>query len=112
MILTMIVPKAEVEKVTVVEINSNVISLVEKYIRDYLGSNSKKLEIINSNIYDFVPKHKYNTVFFDIWGNYSSGTYEETKILHRKFSKYLDRTKPHWIDSWMRWYMRAKYFNK
>jgi len=110
MILCKILPKPEVEKVTVVEISQDVIDTVEKPLREYLGKDADKLEIVLSDIYDFKPAHKYNTIFFDIWGNYSGDTYEDTKELHRKFQRYLDRANKPWMDSWMRWHMKELHF--
>jgi len=110
MILTTIVPKPEVEKVVVVELSQDVIDLVEPHIRNYLGEFSSKLEIVHSDIFDYIPTEKFNTIFFDIWGNYSGDTYEDTKKIHRKFSKHLDRTDSPYMDSWMRWYMKELHF--
>jgi len=110
MVLTAIVPKPEVEKVVAVEISPDVINLVEKHIRDYLGEFSPKLEIVCSDIYNYAPAEKFNTIFFDIWGNYSGDTYEDTKKLHRQFSRYLNRTDSPFMDSWMRWHMKELHF--
>lgn len=110
MVLAAIVPKPEVKKVVVIEISQDVINLVEPHIRNYLGKFSPKLEIVCSDIYDYVPTEKFNTIFFDIWGDYSGDTYEDTKKLHRKFSKYLNRTDSPYMNSWMRWHMKELHF--
>jgi len=112
MILCKIVPKDTVKKVTVVEISQDVINLVEQPLRKYLGPESSKLEIILHDIWGLTPEHKYDTIFFDIWGDYSGDTYEETKRLHRRFSKYLDRTTKPYMDSWMRWHMKELHFGE
>ena len=112
LILTRIVLKPEVNKVIAVEISPDVITLVEPHIRTYLGEQSNKLEIVQSDIYDYTPTDKLNTVFFDIWANYSGDTYEETKKLHRKFSKYLDHANSPYIESWMRWHMKDLHFGR
>ena len=112
MILTKIASKPDVKYITVVEKSRDVIGLVESHIRKYLGNDSAKLEVVESDIFDFVPCHKYNTIFFDIWGNYSGDTYEQTKKLHRRFSKYLDRSNSPYMDSWMRWHMRRLHFGE
>ena len=110
MILTAIVPKPEVKKVVVVEISQDVINLVEPHIRNYLGKFSSKLEIVCSDIYNYIPIEKFNTIFFDIWGNYSGDTYEDTKKLHHQFQRHLDRTDSPYMDSWMRWHMKKLHF--
>lgn len=112
MMLCRIVPKPEVESVTVVEISPDVINLVEEHIREYLGEASQKLEIVLGDIWEFVPAHKYNTMWFDIWGDYSGNTYEETKRLHKRFQKYVDRSSPPFVDSWMRWHMKELHFKE
>ena len=110
MILCRILPKPEVEEVTVVEISQDIIDLVEKPLREYLGKDADKLEVVLQDIYEFKPEHKYNTIFFDIWGDYSGDTYEDTKKLHRKFQRCLDRSDSPWMESWMRWHMKELHF--
>lgn len=112
MVLTKIISKPDVKKVIVVELSQDVINLVEKPLREYLGKDAEKLEIVLSDIYDFVPEHKYDTIWFDIWGDYSGDTYEETKVLHRKFRKYLDKSDHSFMDSWMRWHMKSLHFER
>lgn len=112
MILTKIVPKPEVSKVVVVELEQDVINLVEPHIRNYLGYDSAKLEIVKGDIYSYIATMKFNTIYFDIWGNYSGDDYEKTKVLHRKYSRYLDRTNHPYMDSWMRWHMKDLHFGR
>jgi len=110
MIICPIVKKDNVKHVTVIEISEDVIKLVEPHIRKYLGEDSSKLTIIHADIFDYVPTHKFDVIYFDIWGNYSGDEYPETKTLHRKFSRYLNKDGNHFMDSWMRWDIKRLYF--
>lgn len=110
MVVCPIVKKDSVKQVTVIEISEDVIKLVEPHIRKYLGKDSSKLTIIHADIFDYVPTQKFNVIYFDIWGNYSGDEYPETKTLHRKFSRYLNRDGNHFMDSWMRWDIKRLYF--
>jgi len=111
MIICPIAKKENVNHVTVVEISPDVINLVEPHLRKYLDEDSSKLTIINADIFDFKPTQKYDVIYFDIWGDYSGDEYPETKKLHRRFSRYLNRDgENHFMDSWMRWDMKDRYF--
>lgn len=111
MVICPIVKKESVNHVTVIEISPDVINLVESHIREYLGEDSRKLTIINADIFDFKPTQKYDVIYFDIWGDYSGDEYPETKKLHRRFSRYLNRGDGnHFMDSWMRWDIKRLYF--
>lgn len=111
MVLCAILPKPAVRSVTVVEISPDVCRLVLPHLAKYLGKHFAKLSVVQDDIYNYVPNRKFNIIYFDIWGNYSGDDYEKTKILHRRYSKYLDRTNGHWMDSWMRWHMKELHFN-
>jgi len=110
MILCSILPKPEVNSVTVVEISHDVCHLVLPHLAKYLGEHIEKLRVEQDDIYTYTPDHKYNVIYFDIWGDYSGDTYEETKKLHRRYQKYLDRSNEHHMDSWMRWHMKDLHF--
>lgn len=111
MVLCAILPKPEVKSVTVVELSHDVCHLVLPHLAKYLGKYITKLRIAEDDIFSYVPDHKYNVIYFDIWGDYSGDTYEETKVLHRRYSKYLDRTDGHYMQSWMRWHMKDLHFS-
>ena len=110
MILCNILPKPEVKSVTVVEISNDVCHLVLPHLSKHIGEPMTKLCVEKDDIFSHTPSQKYNVIYFDIWGDYSGDTYEETKILHRQYSKYLDRKNGHHMDSWMRWHMKELHF--
>ena len=110
MILCGILPKPEVESVTVVEISHDVCHLILPHLSKYLSKHIKKLRVDEDDVYNYTPDRKYDMIYFDIWGDYSGDTYEDTKVLHRKFRKYLDRSNHPYMDSWMRWHMKDLHF--
>lgn len=110
LIICPIAKKDDVTHITVVEIAKEVIDLVEPHLRDYLGEDAHKLEIINADIFEFEPSHKYDVIYFDIWGCYSGDEYPQTKKLHIKFSYHINRKNDPFMDSWMRWDMKDRYF--
>ena len=112
MILTKILPKPEVKSVTVVEISNDICHLVLPHLAKYMGDFITKLRVDHDDIFRYTPTEKYETVYFDIWNDYSGDTYEQTKILHRRFSKYLNRNNGHYINSWMRWHMKDLHFGR
>lgn len=112
MVICPIAQKGEVNSIVVIEISQDVINLVEPYIREYLGDNAEKIEIICADIFEYVPTQKFDVIYFDIWGSFSGDDYESTKKLHRKFSRALNRDGDHFMGSWMRWYMKELHFGR
>ena len=110
MILCAILPKPEVKSVTVIELSNDVCTLVLPHLTKYLGNDVTKLQVHAGDIFSYTPTRKYSVIYFDIWNNYSGDTYEETKVLHRRYSKHLDRTNGHYMGSWMRWHMKELHF--
>ena len=110
MIVCPIAKKPEVSEVVVVEISQEVIQLVEPPLRQYLGKDADKLKIVHCDIFEYQPEGKFSTIYFDIWGDYSGDEYPDTKTLHKKFRKFLNRTDNHFMDSWMRWDIKNRFF--
>lgn len=97
LILTRILDKPDVESVTVVELSVDVISLVAPH---YVHP---KLWITNADIYKWQTEEKYDTIYFDIWGDISGDNYEETKVLHKRYRRNLNRKNPDcYMNSWLR----------
>jgi len=93
--------KSEVEKITVIEIDSDVIKLVGEHLFSKYGM--KRLEIINTDAlqYKSPPKFKYNMVWHDIWDNICADNLNDMKKLHRKYGQ-----KTKWQGSWCRDWIR------
>jgi hypothetical protein len=103
MILWPIVAKPEVTKITVVEKNSDVCALVKPHL-----PKSSKLSVVQGDIYEWAPQKgmKFNTIYFDIWGDVSTDTLKDMEKLHRRFAPRLDRTDPkRWMNSWKKEYL-------
>lgn len=105
LILLAVQDKANIEKITVVEKNREVIDLVA----NQLPLNGK-VEIVNANVFDYVPSEKYNTIYMDIWNYINYDVYQEQmKPLISRYRKYLvpkPEDENRYIDCWCKY--RAK----
>ena len=85
----MVSEKTNVSSVTVVERDSSVINLFEKYILPQFP-NKDKIKIVKSDAFDFVKKQmaekKFNCAFVDLWHDVSDGVdlYVKMKKLEAK----------------------------
>ncbi len=89
--------KTTVEKVTVIEIEPDVISLVAPHL--YKRYGKKRLEIIQGDALTWrspVGK-RYQVVWHDIWSSICSDNYGSMKKLHRRYGHKAD-----WQGSWCR----------
>ncbi len=112
MVVCPIAQKGEVSSITIVEISQEVIDLVEPYLCKYLGGDAEKVTIICEDIFEYVPTQKFDVIYFDIWGDVCGDEYEDTKKLHRKFSRKLVRDGDHFMGSWMRWLIKDLHFGR
>ena len=97
LILTLLEEKDGVKSITVVEKSKDVIDLVAPYY------NNLTIDIVNADIFEWEPTVKFDTIYFDIWPDISGDHYEETKTLHKKYRRSLNRSNPdHFMQSWMR----------
>lgn len=99
LILLAIQDKEEVEQITVVEKNKEVIELVGKQ----LPLNSK-VSIVNDDVFTYKPLFKYNTIYMDIWNYINKDVYkEEMKPLISRYRRYLvskEEDEERFIDCW------------
>lgn len=83
-VLACILP--QVDSVTVVEKNADVI--------DYVGPffNDPKVEIIHADALEWKPFKgaRYDSVWHDIWPDICSDNLDDMKRLHRKYGRYAD----------------------
>ena len=99
LILLAIQDKEDVERITVVEKNKEVIELVG----NQLPLNSK-VHIVNDDVFEYKPLFKYNTIYMDIWNYINKDVYnEQMKPLISRYRRYLvpkseDENK--YIDCW------------
>lgn len=88
--------KDEVESVTVVEINKEVIDLFERYIRPQFKIN-KKLEIIHGNAFDYYNENfpnQFDYVYVDFWESTEDGLEFYIKLMEKNVNL------PH-VDYWI-----------
>lgn len=88
--------KDEVESVTVVEINQDVIDLFEKYIRPQFRTR-KRLEIIHGDAFDYYNEdflNQFDYVYVDFWESSGDGLGLYTRLMKKK------RDLPH-VDYWV-----------
>ena len=82
-----------VTSVTVIEKESEVISLVE----DQLGL-PRHIEVINADVFDWIPKKNYDVIYTDIYSDLSLPELQKLDFLENKFKKYLQTNG--WVSSW------------
>jgi len=88
--------KDEVESVTIVEFNKDVIDLFTKYIQPQFHTN-KKIEVIHGNAIDYYTEeflNQFDYVYVDFWESNEDGLHAYTKLMEKKISL------PH-IDFWI-----------
>lgn len=85
-----------IKSVTVIEKNQEIIDLVLDQLN--LPDNFK---VIQSDIFEYKPTEKFDTIYFDIWTNICGDNWDEMKKLRKQFKPSLDLTKKDWwIGSW------------
>jgi hypothetical protein len=88
-------PGRPVERVTVVEIDQDVIDLVaDHYLKD------ERVEIVHADAFEYQPPKgiRYGAVWHDIWDEICSDNLDSMKTLHRRYGRRTD-----WQGSWGRW---------
>lgn len=89
--------KDEIESVTVVELNQDVIDLFEEYIKPQFKTG-KKLEIIHGNAFDYYNKEflsHFDYVYVDFWESTEDGLEYYTRLMEKKLNiPYVD----YWIE--------------
>lgn len=100
MVLLPLLAKESVKSVLVVEKSQEVIDLVLPQIEAKAGPASKKLQVTQGDIFTWAPpRTRWDTIYFDIWGDVSSDDLREMRQLHNRFRSKL-RPKG-WMASWM-----------
>lgn len=102
LVLLPVQEKQDVHKIVVIEKSQEVIDLVA----DQLPMN-EKVVIVKADINDYVPKEKFNTIYFDIWNYINQDVYEQSmKPLLSKYRKYLvskAMDSQRYIDCWCKY---------
>lgn len=99
LILLAIQDKDDVEQITVVEKNKEVVELVGSQ----LPLNSK-VYIVNDDVFQYKPLFKYNTIYMDIWNYINKDVYnDQMKPLISRYRRYLvpkSEDENRYIDCW------------
>lgn len=83
MVLQEVLKNQEVTKVTVVEISQEVIELVGKSYSD------PRLEILNADIYTYLPSSEYDYGWYDIWNYISKDNCGQMERIKRRLSSFV-----------------------
>jgi hypothetical protein len=91
--------KEDVTKVTVLELETDIIKMVHPYLNKKWG---KKLEVIHCDALEWRPPkgQRYGMCWFDIWPSMDSDNLPEMHLLHRRYGSKAD-----WKGSWGREYI-------
>lgn len=101
-ILHPILAKPDVTSVTVVEVNPHVIALVTPTLPQ------DKLAVVQGDVFTWRPTKgtKFDTIYFDIWGDISTDALEEMAKLHQAFRVF--KAPGGWMNSWQRDWLRYR----
>ena len=80
--------------ITIIEKSNDIIDLIVPQLP--LNDN---VTIINEDIFKFIPKNKYDCIYFDIWNYVNSDIYKEMVKLKNKFKPFL-KDKNGYIKCW------------
>lgn len=97
--------KENVESVTIIECDSEIISLFQKYILPQFEFKNK-IHIILSDAYEYAQKDiEYDYVFVDIWHDPTDGVeaYLKFKKLEKRNTKYA-----YWIEDTLKYYIEEE----
>lgn len=87
-----------VEKVTIIEIDKDVILLVGPSLERAFGG---RVEIIHADAFDYpdrlIPGTRFSVVWHDVWPTICSDNLEDMKRLHRRYGRRCE-----WQGSWCR----------
>jgi len=85
LILNVIMEKPDVKSVTVVELHEEIINYVGPHYKN------KKLKIIQGDAYGWTPppRTRYDYIYYDIWGSFSTDLVDKMKELKKDARKFL-----------------------
>ena len=97
MVLQAVLKKTEVERVTVVEIDPDVVALIGPHYA------CARLEIVTASAFDYQPPKgvRYGCVWHDIWDAICGDNLPEMTKLKRKYGRRAD-----WQGCWAEWQCR------
>jgi hypothetical protein len=101
-VLNALAKKKEVNHITIVELSTDVLTLVKKH---YEVKYPGKITFIQADILTWKPPQDihWNYAWFDIWDNLSIDNLPEMAKLHRKFTRFVDA-----YGSWGQKYLQSR----
>ena len=88
-----------ITKITILEIDQDVINLVKPFIQTH--DERKIVEIIHADVRTYTPTQTYDSVWLDIWDDICLDNRQEAIELSRKYRKHMPRKKEErWISYW------------
>ena len=108
MIVVPIARKPEVRSVTVIERSADAIALVMPPLGKYLDDTASKLIVVLADAFTWRPAKgaAWDTIYFDIWSNISTGNLREIVRLKRKFRQRIRLGG--WMGAWMQRELQAR----
>lgn len=84
--------KPEVQSVTVIEVDADVISLVSPWLSQVAEKAGKVLTIVHADALTWKPPkgQRFNAAWYDIWDNLCGDNLKAMKTLHRRYGKRCD----------------------
>lgn len=91
MLLTALMGKPSISKITVVEIDKDVIALTAPHFREHIGSG--RLTIVHSDCFNYRPPkgEKYDVIWHDIWDDITDENLFEMRTLRKLYRKVAKR---------------------
>lgn len=109
MVLTAILPKPDVQRVVVVELDPDVITLVAPHIQKWTKRHYRKLVVLLGDIHQSRPAVEefapFDAMWFDIWAGCSTDELLTMTALTRKY-RHLRRSRDSFMDCWDRDWLR------
>lgn len=84
LVLITIQDNPEVKTITIIEKHQEIIDLIFPHL-----PIEKQCKVVCEDIFNYIPKKKFNTIYFDIWNDVNYDI-QEIEILRDKFIEYLD----------------------
>lgn len=109
LVLPPLLQAPEIQSITVIEVDEQVISLVLPQLQKHYTTDN--LNIIHGDGFHpekHLPKNaRYDYIWFDIWQNICADNWEEIKMLQKKYKSYLNPANPKattqaWLEDYIR----------
>lgn len=101
MVLPPVLEKPDVEHVTVLEVEPDVIDLVEPAYAAAIAAGG--LRILQADVHSWQPEpdERFDTIYFDVWPDITTSNLPEIEALHARYAPWLNTANPSaWLGSW------------